>query len=84
MEWLQPYANVVGHVGVFCFLLAYFLLQRQKLTFDSLAYLGLNLAGSLLVMLSLLVDWNASAFVLEAFWAIISIYGIYCAVKRAR
>ncbi len=82
MEWFATYANIAGHIGVFCFLYAYYLLQRQSVRFDSLIYLGLNLAGSLLVMYSLLVEWNAPAFVLEAFWAMISIYGIYRALTR--
>jgi len=69
--------NILGGVGVVCFLVAYFLLQKGSISANSIHYLGMNLAGAVLVMLSLLVDWNLSAFLLEAAWALISIYGIY-------
>jgi membrane-bound ClpP family serine protease len=82
IEFYAPYANFLGHVGVLCFLVAYLLLQKNKLTYDSVRYLGLNLLGAVLVMLSLLVEWNAPAFVLEACWALISIYGIYRSLRR--
>lgn len=74
---MELFANIVGNIGVICFLLAFYLLQKNKLTHDSLRYLGLNLAGSILLILSLLVNWNLPAFMLEAAWAMISMYGIY-------
>ena len=77
-----PYANWVGNAGVLCFLGAYVLLQKALLAYDSAKYLGLNLLGAILVMLSLLVDWNTPAFMLEACWALISIYGIFSSVRR--
>lgn len=71
------FTDLIGHVGVASFLIAYYLLQKGRLTYSSLEYLGMNLAGAILVMISLLYNWNGPAFVLEAAWAIISIYGIY-------
>ena len=73
---MELLANIVGNIGVVCFLAAYWLLQKGKLAHTGLAYLGLNLIGAILVMLSLMVDWNLPAFLLEAAWALISIYGI--------
>jgi hypothetical protein len=73
-------ASVVGHVGVVCFLAAYLLLQKGTLKPDSYPYLLLNLAGALLLVLSLLWNWNLPAFLLEAIWGAISAYGLY---KRA-
>ena len=70
-------ADFIGMLGVGCFLLAYFLLQREKLTHNGALYLGLNLAGAVMVMISLLFQWNLPAFLLEAAWASISIYGLY-------
>ena len=69
--------EILGNGGVISFLLAYFLLQKELLTHNSLKYLLLNLLGSLLLMYSLLFHWNLPAFLLEAAWALISIYGIY-------
>ena len=53
------------------------LLQQGRVLHTGLAYLGLNLIGSLLVIVSLLFHWNMPAFLLEAAWALISMYGIY-------
>ena len=74
---MELFSNIIGNTGVICFLLAYFLLQNGKILHTSLVYLLLNLAGSLLLMLSLLINWNLPAFILEAAWALISAYGIY-------
>ncbi|MEK6747202.1 MAG: hypothetical protein AABY33_09270 [Pseudomonadota bacterium] len=68
--------SFVGNIGVVCFLLAYFLLQKGALLHTQLSYLLLNLAGALLLMFSLWINWNLSAFLLEVAWALISIYGI--------
>ena len=74
---MMEISDIIGTIGVICFLAAYFLLQKGMLIHTGVAYLGLNLAGALLVMFSLLVHWNLPAFLLEAAWALISIYGIY-------
>ncbi len=73
--------NTLGHLGIICFLYAYFMLQKGRMAPDSYAYLLLNLAGAILLMISLTWDWNLPAFLLEACWAAISIYGLW---KRKR
>ena len=74
---METAAHIIGNIGVVCFLLAYFLLQKGRIPHTGLAYLGLNLAGAIFLMISLTIEWNFSAFMLEAAWALISIYGIY-------
>ena len=74
---MEIIANSIGNMGVVCFLAAYYLMQKGKITHSGLWYLGLNLVGSIFLMISLVVDWNFSAFVLEAAWALISMGGIY-------
>jgi hypothetical protein len=81
---MEILANILGNIGVLCFLGAYFLLQKQKITYSSFTYLGLNLAGSLLLIVSLVFDWNLPAFLLEAAWALISMYGIYTHIYLPR
>ena len=73
---MQLLADVIGNIGVVCFLLAYFLLQRGTILHTQLSYLLLNLIGSLLLIFSLLINWNLSAFLLEAAWFFISMWGI--------
>lgn len=76
--------DVVGTFGVACFVLAYFQLQRSVWAPHSLAYLTANLAGAMLVMISLAVEWNFSAFILEVIWALISIYGMVKTLKNRK
>ncbi len=79
---MQIIADIVGNIGVVCFLVAYFLLQKGVLAHNELRYLLLNLAGALLLIFSLLINWNLSAFLLEVAWALISIWGIIKVVQR--
>lgn len=66
-----------GYLGVVLVLLAYLLLQARKLYGNGLTYQLLNLFGALGVLLSLLFgQFNLSAFVMEAAWLAISLYGI--------
>lgn len=74
--------DIVGIIGVFLILTAYFLLEREVFTPHQLVYLFLNLFGALFIIVSLFHAWNLSAFVVEAAWALISIYGIIKALKH--
>ena len=68
--------DVLGNLGVFLIILTYFLLQIRKLSSESLLYSALNALGASLIVVSLLFDFNLSAFIVEAFWVIISLIGI--------
>lgn len=70
--------------GVACFLVAYFLLQAGKMKADQLAYPVVNFVGAVLVAISLLWHWNFSAFMLEAAWMLISMYGIVRQLAKRR
>lgn len=75
---------IVGLIGMLVTLLAYFLLQAQKLHGNGLIYQLMNALGALGVALSLLFGtFNLPAFLLEVIWLAISIYGIVVA-RRAR
>jgi hypothetical protein len=69
--------NTVGITGVACILFAYFMLLRGKLKSDYFSYLGLNFFGSLCIIFSLIYQWNLSAFVIQASWIAISLYGAW-------
>lgn len=68
--------TIVGNIGIVCFLAAYFLLQKGTWKAHGFAYLFSNFCGSVLLMASLMIDWNLPAFLLEAAWCLISIYGL--------
>lgn len=69
--------DLVGNIGVAILMVTYLLLQLNKLRSDELAYSLLNAIGASLIVLSLLVDFNLSAFLMEVFWVLISFFGIY-------
>ena len=57
-------------------LISYFLLQMERLSGSDLAYSAANGLGAALILISLVVDFNLSAFIVEAFWLAISLLGI--------
>ena len=81
------WAFIAGMVGMLLTLLAYFLLQAQKLHGNGLVYQLMNAVGALGVALSLLFGQFTSsslpALVLEVAWLAISVYGIVVA-RRLR
>ena len=69
--------DFIGNVGVVVLMIAYLMLQLNKLRSDGLAYSLLNVVGASLVIVSLLFDFNLSALLMEVFWVLISLVGIY-------
>jgi hypothetical protein len=68
--------DLAGNVGVLMMVIAYLLLQLDRLSSSSFTYLILNALGAVLVMLSLMFRFNLSAFLMEAFWLLISLFGL--------
>jgi multidrug transporter EmrE-like cation transporter len=69
--------DLVGNIGVVVLMIAYLMLQLNKLSSNGLAYSLLNAIGASLIVISLFVNFNLSAFVMEIFWVLISLVGIY-------
>ena len=69
--------DLIGNIGVVVLIIAYLMLQLNKLSSDGLAYSLLNAIGASLIIVSLLVNFNLSAFIIEVFWVLISFVGIY-------
>lgn len=72
--------DFVGNVGVVILMVAYLLLQLNKLN-NGLLYSSLNAIGAGLIVVSLLVNFNLSAFLMEVFWVLISFVGIYRSLR---
>lgn len=68
--------DLVGTAGVVSILLAYFLLQTERWSGQSLSYSLVNLIGSVMITISLIYDFNLSSFIIEIAWIAISIYGV--------
>jgi len=65
-----------GNIGVLILMIAYLLLQLNKLS-NGLVYSTLNALGAALIVISLLTNFNLSAFLMEVFWVLISLIGVY-------
>ena len=68
--------DIIGSLGVAIVVIAYLLLQTEKIRSESLIYSALNGLGAGLICFSLVYSFNFSAFVVEALWVLISLYGI--------
>lgn len=74
MEQLSTY---LGLLGVGLILLAYGALQLGRLANASLAYSLLNIVGSLLILVSLIYQWNLPSFVIQVSWIAITLAGLF-------
>ncbi len=69
-------ANYIGLVGVVLVLVAYLLLQVERMSAKSVMYSFLNAIGSVFILVSLYYHWNLASGVIEIVWLIISLYGL--------
>jgi multidrug transporter EmrE-like cation transporter len=69
--------DFIGNIGVVVLMIAYLMLQLNKLSSAGLAYSVLNAIGASLIIVSLVYDFNLSALLMEVFWVLISFVGIY-------
>lgn len=70
----------VGLLGAAISVVAYFTNQARWLSAEDWRFPAANLAGALLILVSLFGEWNLPSVVIEVFWAAISVYGL---VNRA-
>lgn len=68
--------DFIGSIGVGVIIFTYVLLQTGRLRSENLKYSLLNATGASLIIVSLIYNFNFSAFVVEFFWVLISFYGI--------
>lgn len=75
-------AMIAGFIGVALIVAAYFANQQGWLRSDDWRFPLANLAGSLLIMVSLYTAWNFPSAVIEVIWAAISVYGLTRHLRR--
>jgi hypothetical protein len=68
--------DFVGIIGTLVIIGTYLLLQFGKIKSETLAYSLLNAIGAGLILISLVYSFNFSAFIVEFFWLLISLFGI--------
>ena len=79
LDW----ANVVGLLGSFLFIVA-FAYANQAQQLNKLLFNAVNLIGAVLLLTSLAVHFNLAAFVLEVAWAAIALAGLIKAMIARR
>jgi len=70
------WTDYVGVVGVLLILVAYALATAGKLDVRRAPSLLANLVGASLILLSLSVNFNLSAALMEAAWALVALIGL--------
>ena len=69
--------DFLGNIGVVLIIIDYLLLQLNRISSNSLSYSLLNAIGASLIIISLMFNFNLSAFIMEATWVLISLFGLY-------
>ena len=69
--------DIIGSVGVGIIIFTYVLLQTERLRSEQPSYSILNAAGACLILVSLYFSFNFPSFIVEFFWLLISLYGVY-------
>ena len=68
--------DFIGTIGVGVIILTYVFLQLEKIKSEQVSYSILNAFGACLIIISLVFNFNFSAFIVEFFWVLISVFGI--------
>lgn len=85
-DWAEPMEAVLpticGMIGAGMIVVAYFGNLSGWLASDDWRFPAANLAGSLMILVSLLQAWNLPSLVIELFWSMISFYGLIRCLRR--
>lgn len=76
--------DLVGNIGVGLIVWTYFWLQIGRIDSRSILYSALNGLGAALVLISLYFEFNLSAFLIEIFWLVISLIGLFISIRDSR
>jgi len=69
--------DIIGVSGVVIVLITYLMLQLEKIDSKGFWYSFLNAVGSVLILYSLIYNWNLASVVIEFFWIAISLFGLW-------
>lgn len=78
---IDVFGNVIGIIGMFLCLIAFFLIQKQNP--NMIRYNIINMIASILLFVSLCIHPNIASICLEIFWFGGAIYGLIKACKTA-
>jgi len=76
--------DLAGNIGVALIVGMYALLQLNKIQSKSFWYSFYNGLGAFLILISLMFEFNVSAFILQTGWIIASVIGIVTYYRSKR
>jgi hypothetical protein len=76
--------DIIGLMGVTLILVVYGLVHLDRIDVKKITFSVLNAFGAALILVSLYVDYNLPAVTIEVAWILISLYGIYTAIRRKK
>lgn len=76
--------DAIGVTGTFLVVAAYLATQLRWLNSDDMAFPAINLAGSLLISVSLVFNFNLASALMEVFWIAISLIGLWQGLRARR
>ncbi|MBT5384602.1 MAG: hypothetical protein HN583_05140 [Kordiimonadaceae bacterium] len=76
--------DIIGLMGVTLILVVYGLVHLDRIDVKKITFSVLNAIGAALILVSLYVDYNLPAVTIEVAWILISLYGIYAAIRRKK
>jgi hypothetical protein len=79
-----PLYELAGFAGAAIIVVAYLAVQQRWLNALDWRFPAANVAGSLLILVSLWFEWNFPSVVIEIFWALISLVGLARSLAERR
>lgn len=76
--------DIIGMMGTLLVVGAFFLMQLGKINPKGFQYNFINLSGAILLLISLTYNFNLASFVIEVFWIVASLIGIFNYYKSNR
>lgn len=79
---MEIFSQIIGWVGTFLIVLAYFLVSNNKISADSKRYQLINLFGAIFVGFNVFHQQAWTALALQIVWGIIAIISIIKSLKK--
>ena len=70
------FIEIIGWIGVFFLVLAYFLLTHHDLTSRSKVYQWMNLVGAILLGINAYLNGAFPSFATNVVWLLVAVYGL--------
>lgn len=79
---LLMFGHIIGSVGMIFVCYAFWLTITERRKPTDQYYLLINLAGAVMLLVSLLINFNLGSFLIEVFWCAISIQGLWVNYRK--